>query len=168
MEFSRKNFKLKGLLGMVLIMFGLVIGLGLGNQQVGASHYQTVFPKFARGVWYEYVPRKGFEKIKVYRHRIIEGHWKAIITNKAFDGSPVRKNSVYVSGHKFTAPTSATSSHSRASMVPGYWRVIHKRVFGHSHKCLASATGAGFGIGDTYAFRSKIPYQAKFMYVTWP
>ncbi|KRL23008.1 hypothetical protein [Lentilactobacillus kisonensis] len=152
---------MKKLAVMIMMIFGLVIGLGFGTQQASASHYQTVFPKFARGVWYEYNPHHhNYNKIKIYRHRIVEGHWKAIITSKAFDGSHIRKNCVYVSGHKFTAPTSDYSSHSRASMVPGYWRVIHKR----GHKCLASAGGAGFGINDTYAFRSRIPYQARFMY----
>lgn len=99
---------MKSLSAMIMIVFGVLIGFEIGVSQASAAHYQTVFPKFARGVWYQYVPKKGFQKIKLTKHyRSMYSHFwgydKIILANKEFNSGKRITKPVWVKGGFFTA-----------------------------------------------------------------
>ncbi|MCV3739893.1 hypothetical protein OF387_01500 [Lentilactobacillus hilgardii] len=156
----------------------LMIGLAVVPGSASASYSQSTFPRWARGTWYSYTPhakRIHYDKITitakhVYDHDYYGGRWHRyfnVITRRGFNGELLPKKSVYIaSGHRFTAPIAKTT-HTRSAMVPEYWHVKKIRVHNHYRKALLSSTGAGWDIGDTYAFRSRVRYQAKFMYTVF-
>ncbi|MEE8823442.1 hypothetical protein LASUN_10540 [Lentilactobacillus sunkii] len=152
---------------IALVITGIVIGLQSGPQIARASHMQSVFPAYSRHTWYEYIPGHGYERIHFYRRTIIRTskHHRSYeyVTTKGFNNIREPYKAVFVSGHKFTAPT-GRSPHAMASMIPGYWVVKHVTVYGKRRIALASAVGAGFNINNTYAFRKKVPWQVSWMY----
>lgn len=147
------------LLGSFLLFFTFT------TQAQAKSHYQSTFPIWARGTWYEYLPGDGYTKITFTATKVTQTDkhsvWKDYVTDhdaqNHFDG----QKQVYVKGRKFTAQVSPTSRHGRSTVTPSYWRVRRAYVHHRYRAELVSSAGDEWGVSDSYAFRSKVHYQTK-------
>lgn len=154
----------------VVVIIGIcLLFLGAFSLQAKAKTVNSAtFPSWVRGSWYEYHPGDGYAKITFSATKIREtkapGIMYSYLTEHDSQGHFVGRRPVEIQGRRFTAFTSPTSHHGRASMVSGYWRIRKAYVKHRWRTELCSSGGAGWDIWDTYAFRSKVHYQAKWMY----
>lgn len=147
------------LLGSFLLFFTFT------TQAQAKNNYQSTFPIWVRGTWYEYLPGDGYTKITFTATKVTQtdkhGVWKDYITDHNNLGKFDGHKQVYVKGRKFVAQVSPTSLHGGSTVVPGYWRVRRAYVHHRYRAELVSSAGDEWGVSDSYAFRSKVHYQAK-------
>lgn len=153
---------MKKLVATIITMtFGLALGLGFGTQQASASHYQSVFPKFARGVWYQYVPKKGFDKVKLTKHYRSEtflgrGYDRIYLAHREFNTGKRISKPVWVKGGFFSATVARKGVGT--IMQPWQAKYTHKYILGRRRQGLVDHVSSG---RVAYDFRIKVPYQTR-------
>lgn len=147
---------------MKKVIFGLLIMAGfvafiIPNNANAATHRST-FPRFARGIWYQYVPKKGFTKIKITAKTRAEyshfwGYEVITLARKSFQGKKLSKP-VAVSGHYFVA----TVAEPKVGTIMQPWvaKYTHKNILGVYRQVLVDYVTSG---RVAYDFRTKVPFQ---------
>ena len=141
---------------LVMVVAGCVGVVGPNN--ANAATHRTTFPRYARGIWYQYVPKKGFAKIKItattrseYSH--FWGYEKIVLAHKSFQGKKL-STPVAMIGHYFVATVAEPKGVT--IMQPWVAKYTHKNVLGVYRQVLVDYVTSG---RVAYDFRTKVPFQ---------